>query len=245
MTDQNKVALVTGGSRGIGAAIAKRLAKENITVALTYNRSQDQAEQVVNDIQAAGGQAVAIQADANSAERVIESVGEVVNQFGKIDILVNNAGVFGMKPIQQSTLADYDAMMNVNVRAVFAAVSEAVKSMPEGGRIITIGSINADTFPFPGMAVYGTSKAAVQALTKGWARDLGEQGITVNTIQPGPIDTDMNPADGDFGPTMSSLTALKRYGQANEIADVVQFLASEQASYITGAAIDVDGGMRI
>ncbi len=245
MTDQNKVALVTGGSRGIGAAIAKRLAKENITVALTYNLSQDQAEQVVNDIQAAGGQAVAIQADANSAERVIDAVGEVVNQFGKIDILVNNAGVFGMKPIQQSTLADYDAMMNVNVRAVFAAVSEAVKSMPEGGRIITIGSINADTFPFPGMAVYGTSKAAVQALTKGWARDLGEQGITVNTVQPGPIDTDMNPADGDFGPTMSSLTALKRYGQANEIADVVQFLASEQASYITGAAIDVDGGMRI
>ncbi len=245
MTDQNKVALVTGGSRGIGAAIAKRLAKENITVALTYNRSQDQAEQVVNDIQAAGGQAVAIQADANSAERVIDAVGEVVNQFGKIDILINNAGVFGMKPIQQSTLADYDAMMNVNVRAVFAAVSEAVKSMPTGGRIITIGSVNADTFPFPGMAVYGTSKAAVQALTKGWARDLGEQGITVNTIQPGPIDTDMNPADGDFGPTMSSLTALKRYGQANEIADVVQFLASEQASYITGAAIDVDGGMRI
>ncbi|MEM9955033.1 MAG: 3-oxoacyl-ACP reductase family protein [Chloroflexota bacterium] len=245
MADTNKVALVTGGSRGIGAAIAKRLAKGNVTVALTYNRSKDKAEQVVRDIEEGGGHAVAIQADANVAEQVIDAVAQVSEQFGHIDILVNNAGIFGMKPIQQATLADYDQMMNVNVRAVFAATAEAVKSMPEGGRIITIGSVNADTFPFPGMAVYGTTKAAVQALTKGWARDLGERKITVNAVQPGPIDTDMNPADGDFGEVMSGLTALKRYGQADEIANVVHFLASEDASYITGASIDVDGGMKL
>lgn len=245
MADQNKIAFVTGGSRGIGAAIAKRLAKSGVTVALTYNRSKEQAEQVVSDIKSNGGQAVAIHADANDAEKVAQAVRDVASEYGKVDILVNNAGVFDMKPIQQSTLEDYDHTMNVNVRSVFAATAEAVKTMPAGGRIISIGSINADTMPFPGMAIYGTSKAAVQALTKGWARDLGEKGITVNNVQPGPIDTDMNPATGDFAATMTGLTSLKRYGKAEEVADVVNFLVSDEASYITGAVIDVDGGMKV
>lgn len=238
-----KKALVTGGSRGIGAAIATHLAAAGADVAITYRQSQSSAEETVQQIQQQGTQGLAIQADGATAESVIAAVNQAAETFGGLDILVNNAGIFEMKPVGETTLEDFDRMMAVNVRAVFAAVNEAVKHMPVGGRIITIGSVNGDVMPFPGGSLYAMSKAAVAAMSQGWARDLGSKGITVNTIQPGPIDTDMNPADGAFGETLSAMTALGHYGKPQDIAELVTFLASPRAAYMTGAAVNIDGGL--
>ncbi|MEO0828586.1 MAG: 3-oxoacyl-ACP reductase family protein [Cyanobacteria bacterium J06639_16] len=238
-----KKALVTGGSRGIGAAIATHLAAAGADVAITYRQSQSSAEETVQQIQQQGTQGLAIQADGTTAESVIAAVNQAAETFGGLDILVNNAGIFEMKPVGETTLEDFDRMMAVNVRAVFAAVNEAVKHMPAGGRIITIGSVNGDFMPFPGGSLYAMSKAAVAAMSQGWARDLGSKGITVNTIQPGPINTDMNPADGAFGETLSAMTALGHYGKPQDIAELVTFLASPRAAYMTGAAINIDGGL--
>ncbi|MEO0533753.1 MAG: 3-oxoacyl-ACP reductase family protein [Cyanobacteria bacterium P01_A01_bin.123] len=238
-----KKALVTGGSRGIGAAIATHLAAAGADVAITYRQSQSPAEETVQQIQQQGTQGLAIQADGTTAESVIAAVNQAAETFGGLDILVNNAGIFEMKPVGETTLEDFDRMMAVNVRAVFAAVNEAVKHMPAGGRIITIGSVNGDVMPFPGGSLYAMSKAAVAAMSQGWARDLGSKGITVNTIQPGPINTDMNPADGAFGETLSAMTALGHYGKPQDIAELVTFLASPRAAYMTGAAINIDGGL--
>lgn len=237
-----KVALVTGGSRSIGAAIAKRLAADGAAVAITYTSSPDKADRVVKEIEAAGGKGLAIQADAMNEEAVRLSVAKTVGAFGGIDILVNNAGVAAMAPITEFSMADFEKVVGVNVRGVFIATQEAARHMRDNGRIIHIGSTNSDRMPFIGGSVYALSKAALEGFTKGAARDLGARGITVNNVQPGPIDTDMNPADTDFAKTLLPLLALQRYGHTDEIANFVAFLASPEASYITGANLLADGG---
>jgi len=237
-----KVALVTGGSRGLGSAITQRLAASGAAVAFTYSTSPGKALEVSAAIEAAGGKALAIKADAADPETVRHSVTKTVGAFGRIDILVNNAGALAVAPIEQFTLADFDKMIAVDVRGLFIATQEAARHMKEGGRIIHIGSCNSDRVPFAGGSVYALTKGAVAAFTKGVARDLGPRGITVNNVQPGPVDTDMNPASGAFAELNRSFTALKRYGEPDEIAGFVAYLASPEASFITGASLLADGG---
>ena len=237
-----KVALVTGGSRGIGAAIAKRLAADGAAVALTYSASAAQADEIVHSIKAAGGKALAIKADAADTEAVRLAVAKTVGTFGSIDILVNNAGIGIFAPIEEFALKDFEKLIAVNVRGLFVATQEAARHMREGGRIIHIGSTNSERMPFVGGSVYALTKGAVAAFTRGLARDLGSRGITVNNVQPGPIDTDANPADSDYARDTALVTALQRYGQTDEIASFVAYLASPEASYITGASLLADGG---
>jgi 3-oxoacyl-[acyl-carrier protein] reductase len=237
-----RVALVTGASRGIGAAIAKRLAQEGAAVAITYSSAKEQADDVVRAIEAEGGRALALRADSADSEAVRGAVAETVRAFGRLDVLVNNAGLAVIKPLDEFSLEDFDRLLAVNVRGVFVATQEASRHMTEGGRIITIGSINADRVPFAGASVYAMTKAAVAGLTRGLARDLGPRGITVNNVQPGPIDTDLNPADGPFSELMKSFLALPRYGAASEIAAFVAYLAGPEAGFITGASLTIDGG---
>jgi 3-oxoacyl-[acyl-carrier protein] reductase len=243
MADLNgKVAIVTGGSRGIGAAIAKRLAAESATVAVNYSRSDGPAKAVVEQITGDGGSARAIQADMSDPAQIKRLVNDTIERFGRLDILVNNAGMFAMTPLGQCSDEDFNDMFNLNVRAVFLAARAAAGRMEDGGRIINIGSINGDRMPFPGGGLYGASKAAVAGFTRGWARDLGPRGITVNCVQPGPIDTDMNPADGAFSDAQKQMTAINRYGKPEDVAALVAFLASPDAADITGACLNVDGG---
>jgi len=237
-----KVALVTGGSRGIGAAIAKRLAADGAAVAITYVGAQQKADEVVGAIRAAGGQALALRADSADAGAVKDAVTETVKTLGRLDVLVNNAGVAVVVPLDEFSLEDFDRMVAVNIRGVFATTQEASRHMGEGGRIITIGSVNADRMPFAGGGVYAMTKAAVAGLTRGLARDLGPRGITVNTVQPGPTATDMNPAHGPFAEAMKGLTALGRYGETDEIAGLVAYLAGPEAAFVTGASVTIDGG---
>lgn len=239
---KSKRVLVTGGSRGIGAAIAKRLAAEGADVALTYASSPDRANEVVQAIQASGSRAIAIQADSADAVAVISAVERTVQEFGGIDILVNNAGVLAIAPIDDFKLEDFDRTVAVNIRAVFVATQAAVKHMKEGGRIINIGSTNAERMPFGGGGVYAMSKSALKGLVQGLSRDLGPRGITINNVQPGPVDTDMNPADGAFAETLKGMMALPRYGTVEEIASMVSYLAGPDAGYITGASLTIDGG---
>lgn len=237
-----RVAFVQGGSRGIGAAIVKRLAREGATVAFTYVSSPDKANEVVGAITSAGGQAVAIQADSADAEALQQAIRQAANSFGKLDILVNNAGVLAMGQLEELSLADLDRTLAVNVRSVFVASQEAARHMNDNGRIINIGSTNAERMPFAGGAIYAMSKSALVGLTKGMARDLGSRGITVNNVQPGPVDTDMNPADGDFAELMKTMMPIGRYGKDEEIASFVAYLAGPEAGYITGASLTIDGG---
>jgi 3-oxoacyl-[acyl-carrier protein] reductase len=238
----SKVALITGGSRGIGAAIARRLAHDGAAVAITYASAEQKADEVARAIESAGGRAVAIRADSGDPGAVKNTVAETVRTLGRLDVLVNNAGIAVVAPLDQFSLDDFDRMVAVNVRAVFVAVQEASRHMSEGGRIITIGSVNADRIPFPGGGVYAMTKAAVAGLTRGLARDLGPRGITVNNVQPGPIDTDMNPADGPLAEAMKGWTALGRYGRGEEIAAMVAYLAGPEAGFVTGASLTIDGG---
>ncbi|MCA1324039.1 3-oxoacyl-ACP reductase family protein [Herbaspirillum sp. alder98] len=238
----NKVAFVQGGSRGIGAAIVKRLAADGATVAFTYVTSPQPAQELVTQIEAAGGRALAIQADSADAAALKQAISITAETFGRLDILVNNAGVLALGPIDDFKLEDLDRTLDVNVRSVFVATQEAVRFMKEGGRVISIGSTNAERMPFEGGAAYAMSKAALVGLTKGLARDLGKRGITVNNLQPGPVDTDMNPASGDFAETLKGLMALPRYGKVEEIASFVAYLAGPEAGYITGASLTIDGG---
>lgn len=242
MNLKNKRALVTGGSRGIGAAIVKRLASEGADVALTYASSPDRANEVVEAARKLGVKAIAIQADSADAAAVAAAVERTVAELGGIDILVNNAGTLAIAPIDDFKLEDFDRTIAVNVRAVFVATQAAVKHMKEGGRIINIGSTNAERMPFAGGGVYAMSKSALQGLVQGFSRDLGPRGITINNVQPGPVDTEMNPADGDFAETLKGLMALPRFGKVGEIASFVAYLAGPEAGYITGANLMIDGG---
>jgi 3-oxoacyl-[acyl-carrier protein] reductase len=237
-----KVALVTGGSRSIGAAIAKRFAADGAAVALTFSSSPAKANEVVREIEAAGGKALAIKADAADTEAVRLAIAKTVGTFGGIDILVNNAGALAIAPIEQFPLEDFEKLIAVNVRGLFVATQEAARHLREGGRIINIGSTNSERMPFAGGSVYALTKGAVAGFTKGLARDLGPRGITVNNVQPGPIDTDMNPADGDSARDTIPFVALQRYGHRDEVASFVAYLASSEASFITGASLLVDGG---
>jgi 3-oxoacyl-[acyl-carrier protein] reductase len=238
-----KVALVTGGSRGIGAAIARRLARDGAAVAVTYNASPEKAEAVVQEIEAAGGRALAVRADSADVSAVRRAVGTTVETFGGIDILVNNAGILVLGTVDRFSLDDFDRMVAVNVRAGFVAVQEAARHLKPGGRVINIGSMVADRTGFPGASVYGMTKAAVAGLTRGLAIDLAPRGITVNNVQPGPIETDMNPRGGPHHDLVVNLLPVKRAGTADEIAGLVAYLASAEAAFVTGASLTIDGGL--
>jgi len=238
----NKIALVTGGSRGIGAGIAKRLAADGASVAITYTQGADAAAQVMKAIEAAGGKAIAIQADATNAKAVQAAVEQTVSALGGLDILVNNAGTAIPKPFEESTLEEMDRVIDINLRGVFIATQAALKHLPDGGRIITIGSCVGERMGTPGLVAYSATKGAVKMFTQGLAREVGSRGITVNNVQPGPIDTDLNPAVGDWADPQIANTALKRYGHVDDIAAMVAFVAGPEAGYITGASLTVDGG---
>lgn len=237
-----KVALVTGGSRGIGAAIARRLAADGAAVAVTYSSGQQKADEVVRSIVSTGGRAISIQADNTDVDAVRSAVAETVKKLGRLDVLVNNAGIAVLKPLEQLTIEDFDRSVAVNVRAVFVAAHEAARHLPDGGRIITIGSTNADRMPFAGGSVYGMTKAAIAGLTRGLARDLGPRNITVDAVQPGPVQTDMNPAEGAFAEMLKSFLAIKRYAKGDEIAGMVAYLAGPEAAFVTGTCLNIDGG---
>ena len=238
----SKVALVTGGSRGIGAAIARRLASDGASVAITYSKGADAAASVVKDIERAGGKAIAIQADAADADAVVATVEKAVATFGRLDVLVNNAGTAIPKPFEETTLQEMDRVIDINVRGVFVATKAALKHMRDGGRVINIGSCVGERMMTPGLVPYSATKGAVKMFTQGLSREVGNRGITVNNVQPGPIDTDLNPASGDWAVPQLANTALKRYGQVDEVASLVSFIAGPEAAYITGASLTVDGG---
>ena len=237
-----KRALVTGASRGIGAAIARRLAADGADVAITYEKSADKAESLAAELRALGRKAVAVQADAGSTEGANAAVDGAVAGLGGIDILVNNAGVARMGDFAEQPLEDIDALLNVNVRGVLLTTQAALKHIPDGGRILTIGSNVGQRVPFGGLTVYSASKSALESFNRGLARELGPRAITVNMVRPGPIDTDMNPADGPLAPAVLPSVAVGRYGRGEEVAAAVAFLASPDAGLITGDGILVDGG---
>jgi 3-oxoacyl-[acyl-carrier protein] reductase len=240
---EGKVALITGGSRGIGAAIAKRLAADGANVAITYTRGADAAASVVKEIERAGRKAIAIQADAADADAVTAAVEKTVTTFGRLDILVNNAGTAVPKRFEETTLEELDRLMDINVRGVFVATQAALKHMKSGGRIISIGSAVGERALTPGLVPYSATKGAVKMFTQGLSREVASRGITVNNVQPGPIDTDTNPATGEWAVPQKAFTALGRYGHVDEVAALVAFVAGPESSYITGANLNVDGGM--
>ena len=239
---EGKIALITGGSRGIGAAIAKRLAADGASVAITYSKGADAAASVVKAIEGAGGKAIAIQADAADAEAIKGAVEKTVAAFGGLDVLVNNAGTAIPKRFEETTLEELDRVIDTNVRGVFVATQAALKHMKSGGRIIMIGSCVGERMMTPGLVPYSATKGAVKMFTQGLSREVGSRGITVNNVQPGPIDTDLNPAAGEWAVPQKAATALDRYGHVEEVAALVAFVAGPEASYITGANLTVDGG---
>ena len=240
---EGKIALITGGSRGIGAAIAKRLAADGANVAITYTKGADAAASVVKEIERAGRKAIAIQADAADADAVKAAVEKTVATFGRLDVLVNNAGTAVPKRFEETTLEELDRLIAINIRGVFVATQAALKHMKSGGRIISIGSAVGERALTPGLVPYSATKGAVKMFTQGLSREVASRGITVNNVQPGPIDTDTNPATGEWAIPQKAFTALGRYGHVDEVAALVAFVAGPESSYITGANLNVDGGM--
>ena len=237
-----KVAFVTGGSRGIGAAIVRRLVQDGAAVAFSYASSSAPADELVRSIEAEGGHALALKIDSADAAALTAGIDEAARKFGRVDVLVNNAGVFMPGTLEDFSLEDFDRTLDINVRAVFVAAKAAVRHMGEGGRIINIGSTNAERMPWPGGSAYAMSKSALTGLVQGLSRDLGPRGITVNNVQPGPVDTDMNPVDGPNAAAMHGLMALPRFGTGAEIAGMVAYLAGPEAGFVTGASLSIDGG---
>jgi len=240
---EGKIALITGGSRGIGAAIAKRLAEDGANVAITYTKGVDAAASAVKEIERAGRKAIAIQADATDAGAVEAAVEKTIATFGRLDVLVNNAGTAIPKTFEETTLEELDRLIDVNVRGTFVATQAALRHMKSGGRIIMIGSAVGERVAAPGLVPYAATKGAVKMFTQALAREIGSRGITVNNVQPGPIDTELNPAAGDWAVPQKAATALDRYGRVDEVAALVAFVAGPESSYITGANLTVDGGM--
>src|SRR2546425_470178 len=240
---EGKIALVTGGSRGIGAAIAKRLAADGARVAITYTKGAAAAASVVKEIERAGGKAIAIKADAADPDAGKAAVEKTVATFGRLDVLVNNAGTAIPKTFEETTLEDMDRVIDINVRGVFLATQAALKHMKDGSRIIMIGSAVGERVVLPGLVPYSATKGAVKIFTQGLSREVGGRGITVNNVQPGPIDTDLNPAEGAWADLHKAATALDRYGHVEEVAALVSFVAGPESSYITGSNLTVDGGM--
>ena len=239
---EGKVALVTGASRGIGSAVARRLAGEGADIAITYATDSKGADAVVKAIQEIGRRVISVQADATDAGATVAAVEQTAKTFGRIDVLVNNAGTAIPKPFMETTVEEIDRMFAINVRGTLVATQAALKHMPDGGRIISIGSCVGERSMTPGLTAYSATKGAVKMFTQGLSRELGRRGITVNNVQPGPIDTDLNPASGDWAVPQLAMTALNRYGRVEEVAALVAFVASPDAAYITGANLTVDGG---
>jgi 3-oxoacyl-[acyl-carrier protein] reductase len=239
---EGKAVLVTGGSRGIGAAIAKRLAADGANVAVTYAKDADAAASVVRELRSAGVKALAIQANATDAEAAKAAVEKTVATFGRLDVLVNNAGTAIPKSFEETTLEEMDRVIQINLRGAFVVTQTALKYMKTGGRIIMIGSCVGERNMTPGLVTYGATKGAIKMFVQGLAREIGARGITVNNIQPGPIDTDLNPAAGDWAAPQKANTALDRYGSVDDVAALAAFVAGPEASYITGASLTVDGG---
>ncbi|GLW33283.1 SDR family NAD(P)-dependent oxidoreductase [Actinoplanes regularis] len=241
-TIEGRVAFVSGGSRGIGAAVALRLASEGADVAITFQQNKDRAEEVVELIRRQGRRAVAVRADNADPDALVDALNGTVTEFGRLDILVNNAAAFPVGPIEQFGPDDIDQTIAVNVRAPFIAAQTAVRHMESGGRIINIGSNVAVRAAFPGFSLYSMSKTALIGLTKALGRELGPRAITVNLVNPGPTDTELNPSDGPMAETVNGFTAVGHYADPEDIAATVAFLAGPDARYITGATVDVDGG---
>jgi 3-oxoacyl-[acyl-carrier protein] reductase len=239
---EGKTALVTGGSRGIGAAIARRLAADGANVAITYSKDADAAASVVRELQSAGVKAIAIQANATDAGASKAAVEQTVATFGRLDVLVNNAGTAIPKSFEETTLEAMDRVIDINLRGTLVVTRAALKHMKNGGRIITIGSCVGERNMTPGLVPYAATKGAIKMFVQGLSREVGARGITVNNIQPGPIDTDLNPAAGDWATPQKANTALGRYGTVDEVAALVAFVSGPEASYITGASLTVDGG---
>jgi len=237
-----KVALVTGGSRGIGAGIVKRLAEEGAAVAFTYAASCEKAEQLARSIEERGGRALAIRADSADAAAVQGAIDQTMTGLGRLDVFVSNAGILLRGTIDQVSLEDLDKMLAVNVRSVFVGIQAAARHMAEGGRIVTIGSVVAQRTSFPGASMYTITKSAVAGLVRGVALDLAPRGITVNNVQPGPTATDMNPPDGPHSEAVKNMMPIKRFGTDDEVASLVAYLASPGSSLITGASLTIDGG---
>ena len=240
---EGKIALITGGSRGIGAAIAKRLAADGAKVAITYAKGADAAAAVVKEIERDGGKAIAIQADATDTDAGKDAVEKTVATFGKLDVLVNNAGTAIPKPFEETTLEEMDRVLDINVRGVFIATQAALKHMNSGGRVIMIGSSVGERVLVPGLVPYSATKGAVKIFTQALSREVANRNITVNNVQPGPIDTELNPAASEWAVPQKAATALDRYGRVDEVAALVAFVAGPESSYITGANLTVDGGM--
>lgn len=238
-------ALVTGGSRGIGAGIVRRLTADGAAVAFTFSASKAEADELLADVTAHGAKAVAIHADVADPTQAAAAVDTAADELGGLDIVVNNAGIAVKAPIEEFTQEQYDRLVAINIGGPFWTTHSSLKHLGDGGRIINIGSINADRVPVPELSVYAMTKGAVSSFTRGLARELGPRGITVNNVQPGPINTDMNPDEGDFAAALRNVTALGRYGQTSDVAAVVRFLAGPESSYVTGANLNVDGGHNV